>query len=565
MEDRAIAIRRILDHVASGAPGPIPVQERDDPLAREVAATCERLRADRRELAAARDAADAANVAKSVFLANMSHELRTPLNAIIGYAELLAEDHTGDHPEEEADLAKILRSGRHLLRLISDILDLSKLDAGRVEVTPERIQVELLCEQVLDEVRPLAEANGNVVRLEVSREARTVSADRIRLRQVLENLLSNAAKFTRGGTVRLVVEGAIHADRPCVVFRVVDTGVGIAPEHLDAVFEPFVTGDLSSNGRRQGGTGLGLAISRRFARLMGGDLGVESEVGRGSTFSLRLPATVASGNQAATPLGVLRPCVLLVDDDPEIHDLVARYIDTISASLVSVYAADDANEVVRQVRPDVIVLDLLMGGQSGLDVLAELKSDPRTRGIPVVVQSVVDEAVPGQRLGAVEHLHKPVNRETFLGALRPWLGGQGGTILVVDDDEIGTTMCVRTLSANGWTVWTARDGREALDVLSARRPDIVLLDLLMPEIDGFALLARMDADPQLRDIRVVVHTAKALSRAERDVIGHTAGSILEKGAVSSHDLLRHLQRVYSERRLAPPLRAGTVGGGLGPA
>jgi signal transduction histidine kinase/CheY-like chemotaxis protein len=549
-----VALRRIVDHVRAGSGGPVPGADHAVAEVRELAALADALRADRRDLEVARDAANAASVAKSAFLANMSHELRTPLNAIIGYAELLAED--VDDPHGRADLQRILRSGRHLLGLISDILDLSKIEAGRVEMSPERVDLEPVCREVVGEVRATAEANGNRVQLEVGPELRFVTADPVRLKHVLHNLLSNAAKFTANGTISLVVRRTVQDGRPAAAFVVTDTGIGIAPSRTESIFEPFAF-EEGAAARAVGGTGLGLAIARRFSRLMGGDLTVASELGKGSTFIMTLPLVEDAPELRAD---VLRPCLLLIDDDPEVHELAQRYLGALQAGIVSAYTAGDALALARSVSPDVIVLDLMMHDGDGLEVLAQLKADPATQGIPVVIQSVLQERARGPALGAVRHLQKPVSRDRFLGALRPWIGGPGGTVLVVDDDDLSTQLSVRALADHGWTIRTARDGREALDVLQRERPDVLLLDLLMPEFDGFQLLERIQADASLRDVGVVVYTAKALTRAERDRLGGRAGRVLEKGAVSSHDLLRHLQRIYFERRTTTASGPHPVGG-----
>jgi PAS domain S-box-containing protein len=484
------------------------------------------------ELLRARQDAEAANSAKSQFLASMSHELRTPLNAIIGYSEMLQED-AADRGESASvpDLQKIHSAGKHLLALINDVLDLSKIEAGKMQLYLETFDVAPLVEQVASTVRPLVEKNANRLAVHCAADLGTMHSDVTRIRQVLLNLLSNASKFTDHGAITLDVERV----GPEVVFRVRDTGIGMSAQQLGRLFEAFSQAEAST-AAKYGGTGLGLAISRRFCQLMGGDIAVASEVGTGSTFTVRLPTEgpveaaprgdTAVAGRVAAPVGT----VLVIDDDASARDLVARFLEKQGLEVIG--AADGATglKAARARRPDVITLDVVMPGLDGWAVLTALKGDPVTAEIPVVMLSVVDEKNLAFALGASDYLTKPVDRDRLAMVLRKYeRAGGPRRVLVVEDDGLTRAALRRAMESEGWEVIEAEHGRAALERSAERVPDLVLLDLMMPEMNGFEFLEAVRARASWRAVPVVVITAKELTDEDRRRLNGGVERVVAKG------------------------------------
>jgi PAS domain S-box-containing protein len=484
------------------------------------------------ELLRARRDAEAANSAKSQFLASMSHELRTPLNAIIGYSEMLQED-AADRGESASvpDLQKIHSAGKHLLALINDVLDLSKIEAGKMQLYLETFDVAPLVEQVASTVRPLVEKNANRLAVRCAADLGTMHSDVTRIRQVLLNLLSNASKFTDHGLITLDVERA----GPEVMFRVRDTGIGMTPEQLGRLFEAFSQAEAST-AAKYGGTGLGLAISRRFCQLMGGDVDVTSEVGTGSTFTVRLPA---QGPVEAPPLGDAGVAgrargaagtVLVIDDDASARDLVTRFLEKQGLEVIG--AADGAAglKAARARRPDVITLDVVMPGLDGWAVLTALKGDPVTAEIPVVMLSMVEEKNLAFALGASDYLTKPIDRDRLAMVLRKYeRAGAPRRVLVVEDDSLTRAALRRAMEKEGWEVVEAEHGRMALQRFADRVPDMVLLDLMMPEMNGFEFLEALRARESWRAVPVVVITAKELTDEDRRRLNGGVERVVAKG------------------------------------
>ena len=477
-----------------------------------------------RRLRAAAEAAEAANRSKSQFLANMSHELRTPLNAIIGYSEMLREDI--DEPGAVADLQKIESSGKHLLSLINDVLDLSKIEAGKMELHHERFDVGVACRDIAGAIAPLVERNRNTLVVDVPADLGSMWSDVVRLRQVLLNLLSNAAKFTTDGRILL----SAHREGTSVVFEVRDTGMGMPMEVVERLFQPFSQADASTT-RKFGGTGLGLALVRHFARLLGGEVTVTSEVGQGSTFRVRLPDAPQVRHDALDAIADLPRAqgtvVLAIDDDPLVHELLARTLEPHGMRLVSASNGREGLEFARRLHPSAITLDVMMPEMDGWSVLAALKADPGTRDIPVAMLTIVDGEPRGKAMGAAAWLLKPIDRRRLLEVVQTMVGF-AGEVLVVDDDAL-RELAVRVLTEHGCTVRSARDGQEALLALRAKAPGLVLLDLMMPNMDGFQLLEAMRAEPALAAIPVVVLSAADLDAADRERLSG-ATKVLTKGS-----------------------------------
>jgi PAS domain S-box-containing protein len=504
------------------------------------------------ELLEARREAEGANRAKSQFLANMSHELRTPLNAIIGYSEMLQEEAADrEQPEFVADLQKIHVAGRHLLTLINDVLDLSKIEAGKMEFTPETFDVREAVEAVVTTVRPLVEKNGNRLDVRIDADAGIMHADLTRVRQVILNLLSNAGKFTEHGLITLDVRREGAGGGQIVAFRISDTGIGISPEEMSRLFQAFSQADATT-ARRYGGTGLGLAISRQISQQMGGDITVESAPGRGSTFTVTLPAslrpTVAVDMPGPEWQGGKAAAVLVIDDDATARALLRRHLTRAGYSVDE--AADGRTGLARAraFRPDAIILDVVMPGMDGWAVLAALKSERALAGIPVVMATILDEERMGFALGASDYLTKPIDRTRLVATLDRFAKRtQGSSVLLVEDDEPTRTMVRRTLSRAGWEVAEAQNGRVALDALRANRPALVLLDLMMPEMDGFEFLEALRLEPAWRAIPVIVITAKVLTDADRKRLNGGVDAIVQKGGRGVDALLGEIRDLVAAR------------------
>ncbi len=490
------------------------------------------------ELEAARRSAESANAAKSDFLAAMSHELRTPLNAIIGYSEMLAEDAQDQGVEDFVpDLERISGAGRHLLMLINDVLDLSKIEAGKMEVYIETFDVAAAIEDVRGTVGPLMAKNGNTLILDLGDGLGEMESDQTKLRQNLFNLLSNAAKFTENGEVRLTARRETGEAGDRLVFAVSDTGIGMTAAQVSRLFEAFTQADASTT-RNYGGTGLGLSITRSFCEMLGGTVSVESAPGVGSTFTMELPASAREHAERQAQAG---PYVLVIDDEPAGRRMISAALLDAGFERREAESGPQGIEMARAARPLAIVLDIIMPKQDGWSVLRELKEDPELCDIPVVMASVLAERELGLALGAVEFLTKPVDAQRLAETIRA--AGAGGTkVLVVDDDKTSRDLMRRILVKQGWMVEEAANGLRALDAMRRSKPHVVLLDLMMPEMDGFETLREMQEDPELRDIHVIVITARDLSGDELEWLGEHAASVVAKDANTRGRLVAALER-----------------------
>jgi PAS domain S-box-containing protein len=479
-----------------------------------------------RALEQARDAAVAASRAKSEFLANMSHELRTPLNAIIGYSEILMDESVEEGSQAWQDLKRIRSAGAHLLALIDDVLDISKIEADRIELTPEVFSVSDLVEGVSATIHPLAEKNKNTY--EAVYGDCTVHADRTRLRQILFNLLSNACKFTKQGKVTLHVAPVEREGRKWVEFRVTDTGIGISKENQAKLFQPFVQAD-SSTTREYGGTGLGLAICKRLTEMMGGQIQLESELGKGTTVTVLLP----SMRETASDVADIRrrggaPVVLVIDDDEDVRELCTRVLTKRGFWAQAVPSGSQGIELAARLRPDAIVLDVKMPGMSGWDVLSKLKLSEKTSSIPVIMLTVMHQEEIGRALGAVDYLIKPLDPKALIATLRRHIRQEGVRVLVVEDDPSTREMIRRTLEGAGHIVTEAENGQVALDRLDTDAPDIIVLDLMMPVMDGFTFLHHLRTSTNHANLPVIVATARMLSEAEQRALEATAQRVIRK-------------------------------------
>ena len=484
------------------------------------------------ELAAARDAADEANRTKSSFLANMSHELRTPLNAIIGYSEMLQEDAADKNDNEPIeDLQKIESAGRHLLGLINNILDLSKIEAGKMDVFIEAVDIQALINEVLSIVKPLTDKDENVIEVICPVDIGSFRSDQTKVMQCLLNLLSNANKFTSKGTLTLTVarEGGFQ-----VRFDVSDTGIGMTQEQCGRLFEAFSQADASTT-KRFGGTGLGLAITKHFCAMLGGDVTVESTPGKGSTFTIRLPDQGIAPAAVELPAPTVamadgRTTVLVVDDDPSVLSLLAKTLEKDGYRVVSARNGVEALALARQHRPQAITLDVLMPQMDGWAALKELKADAELRDIPVIMVSVLNERGMAIPLGAADFVTKPVDRQRLTAILRDHCADpSSASILVVEDDLPTREVLCHSLTSMGYAAYAAINGRSGLDWLANHSaPSLILLDLMMPEMDGFEFLRELRQQPAFVDVPVIVVTAKELTAEDVRILRGQTERIITK-------------------------------------
>jgi signal transduction histidine kinase/DNA-binding response OmpR family regulator len=518
------------------------------------------------ELTNAVQAAEAANRTKSDFLANMSHELRTPLNAIIGYSQMLQEE-AGDDGQDGylPDLAKIENAGKHLLNLINDILDLSKIEAGRMTTFIEPVSLAAMMSEVRAIIEPLAAKNGNQLRVNCPAEITRIDSDVTKLKQSLLNLLSNASKFTKEGIVDLTVALTHDGKRDMIAFRVTDTGIGMTAEHLGRLFQAFAQAD-SSTTRKFGGTGLGLVITRHFARLLGGDVTVTSEFGKGSVFTLTLPvrdAAAAVATEAAAPkLAVSGDAegeftVLVVDDDEAVHETVGAMLGREGYRVLHARSGPEALTIARATHPDAVTLDVMMPQMDGWSVLTAFKADPGLADIPVTIVTMLNDRAIALSLGASGFLTKPIDWGRLSATLRQHNQSQvAAPVLVVDDDPDMRRMARLMLERMGVAVAEAANGEEGLAWLSANEaPAAVLLDLMMPVMDGFEFLERVRADDRWTDIPVVVVTAMDLAADDLDLLQSLTRKVIAKGATTGVDLRTAIRDVLRPR--APQRQAAT--------
>ena len=512
---------------------------------------------DELALKVATQAAQAANLMKSEFLANMSHELRTPLNAIIGYSELLREE-AEEHgkTQDVDDLNRIHSAGNHLLSLINDVLDLAKIEAGRVELLHDEISLCDLMHEIGMVVKQQIEKNHNTFSINCQPTTEAVINDSGKLRQVLLNILSNSAKFTENGTVS--VEADIEGDK--VVIHVRDSGIGMTPEQQVRIFNPFVQADATTT-REYGGTGLGLSISKELCELMGGDISVESKLGQGSNFCIRIAKDIRNvavaeskertpseqTNQHYMSGGFVRPgeCILVVDDDSETRSLMIKTLEKEGFWVAVACDGFEGITLARKLLPMCIILDILMPTMDGWQVLQTLKSDPLTKDIPILMNSIVEDDARASQEGALAYLSKPFKKQQLMDVLEDVVPDNKDVDVLVVEDEIDIrALAVRHLTTLQWQVREAGNGEEALSLVLERMPDLILLDLMMPKMDGFEFVSRLRKLPGGEKVPVVILTAKDLTESEDVFLKGTVQLILQKGKFKNMaDLLGQLRRI----------------------
>jgi len=499
---------------------------------------------------------------KTEFLANMSHELRTPLNSIIGFSRVIIKGIDGPLTDlQKQDLDAIHGSGQHLLGLINDILDISKIEAGKMELAFQEVELHEIVKGVMSSAVGLVKGKPIELRREVPDDLPTAWADPTRARQVLLNLVSNAAKFTDKGSITVL---AMYNDQ-FITIGVQDTGIGIPADKQDKIFEEFTQVDASTT-RQYGGTGLGLAITRRFVQMHGGKVWVESELGKGSTFYFTLPRTQPAAPEV-TPVEAGKRLLLAVDDDPGVITLYKRYLEKQGYQVVGVTDSRQAIEQARRLKPDVITVDVLMPNKDGWSVIQELRETPETRNIPVVVCSIISDQGKGFSLGAADYLVKPITEDDLVLALKRLDGQKQASVLVIDDTPEDVRLIRRILEAPRaegdsrpvYTVSEAHTGAEGIAAVHQQRPHLIILDLMMPEVDGLAVLESLKADPATRGIPIIVVTAKDLTDQDHQRLNGNIQALLSKGLFGEQELLNDVAAALDGALKASAFAPGQAG------
>jgi signal transduction histidine kinase/DNA-binding response OmpR family regulator len=515
----------------------------------------------------ARDQSEQSSIAKSQFLANMSHELRTPLNAILGYAELLIEDmDETDQANAIDDLQKIRRSAHHLLTLINDILDLSKIEAGRMDVEKHSFDITTLIDDVVGTIKPLAAQKQNQVIVNIEPGIGPMVSDSVKVRQLLLNLLSNACKFTDSGIISLSARILARDGHGTVQFTVSDTGIGMSEDHLSRIFEAFTQADASTT-RKFGGTGLGLSITKKFVELMGGNISVSSEERVGTTFSILLPRHLGDSpmvetthHESTSNIAYPQPLdagflVLVIDDEPMAQELNKRWIERLGHRVIIAPNGTDGLKLARTLKPNVILLDISMPDINGWEVLQALKEDPTTAHIPAIMVSAHDDRKRAILLGAVELLTKPVARDDLNQLLTLYAGRSEGNILLVEDDVAMADIYKRSITSAGFQVHHAKNGIEALKLLEKQKDfRMAVVDLMMPEMDGFQFLEALETHHATLALPVMVLTAKDLTPVDRKKLAGHAQMLRMKGSLSPRELIGDIYLLAGETTEVAPAK-----------
>ncbi|MFL2724625.1 MAG: response regulator [Gammaproteobacteria bacterium] len=505
------------------------------------------------EMETARDEARDASDQKTKFFANMSHELRTPLNAILGYGEMLYEDCEDlGYDDLLPDLKKITSSGSHLLSLINNILDLSKIEAGKMELFITSFEIEHMIQTIKDVSEPLAAKNDNGFVINLDGAMGSMSQDETKLRQCLTNFLSNGFKFTKNGTVTLDVKSRLDGKIEFIDFAVIDTGAGMSAEGVAKVFEEYTQAERSTSAN-YGGTGLGLPISKKFAEMMGGDVVVTSEEGKGSVFTLSVPRECPEYNEDEVDSNVINldaddNLVVLVDDDVAMHDLIKRTISKLNLTLIGATNSEKGMELIREVKPKLILLDVLMPGRDGWSLLKECKTDSELKDIPVIMISQLNQSNLAASLGANDYLTKPIDRTHFVNTIQRLLGtgGKDQKVLVIDDDKDVRELLSRLLKDAGYRPIDARDGKEGLE-RTKDEPALIILDLEMPRMDGFEFLDNYIKDvPEDKRAPVLVFSGKDLTDVQEDLLKERVVGLVKKDDVSMDNLSKMIQGIVKK-------------------
>ncbi|EDN69552.1 Signal transduction histidine kinase [Beggiatoa sp. PS] len=506
------------------------------------------------ELKQAKKKAEEANISKSLFLANMSHELRTPMNTIVGYTEMLEEEiKECPNPNLLQDIKSIHAAAKHLLGLVDGILDISKIEAGKIHLYSERFDLKTMIQNTITTIQPIIEKKANALQISFDEDLGEAYTDLTKVRQILINLLSNASKFTDQGIITLEVRRQ-RTQGDWITIRVSDEGIGMTNEQQANLFQVFTQADASIS-RKYGGTGLGLAITKHFTQMLGGTIHIESEFGKGSHFKVRLPAQMSANKQTQNGFvdnttvrmsdsPIENSVLLVIDDDETVRDILEAYLSKVGYQVIGAASGPEGIKLAKQMRPDAITLDVMMPGMDGWDVLSQLKADPELAHIPVIMLTMTEEKDIGYSLGAAEYLTKPITRTELIQVLRKYRSDKARSIvMLIEDDPTTRQMMIRMLQKVGWQVIEAENGEVALQKVQKQQPDLILLDLMMPKMDGFEFLIQLRQQKACSSIPVVVLTAKDISMEDRLWLNNKVDTIFQKGSYTRDELLVQLRQL----------------------
>ena len=512
-----------------------------------------------KEMETSRDEARDANAEKTRFFANMSHELRTPLNAILGYGEMLEEDCEDlGYDDLLPDLRKITSAGSHLLSLINNILDISKIEAGRMELYLTNFDIESMIDTIKDVTGPLAIKNENNFTINLTDNIGKMNQDETKIRQCLTNFLSNSFKFTSKGNVELKVDTFILNEIEMIRFAVIDDGEGMSEEGLSKVFKEYEQAERSTSAKH-GGTGLGLPITKKLAEMMGGDVEVKSELGKGSQFTLYVPRY--SPEQEDLDIELINfdklteqeKIIVLIDDDVDMHELIRRTVTKIGLTLVGATDGEKGMQIVREVKPKLLLLDVLMPGRDGWSILKECKTDPDLKDMSIIMVSQMEQDKLSKSLGADDYMTKPINRELFLERVKNLMinsSSNNGKVLIVDDDKDTREILSRILDDNGWISITAKDGKDGLEKLK-ENPSLIVLDLEMPRMDGFEFLDEYMNTYSINDRKpILVYSGKDLNEVQIDQLNKNVAALIKKDEVSMQELSKVVKNIYNKEEVS---------------
>nr|NQU92345.1 response regulator [Bacteroidota bacterium] len=516
--------------------------------AEELQSTTDELQEQNLELEAQRSQVETANRLKSEFLSNMSHELRTPLNSIMALSRVLIMQAKAKLSDEEYNWLEIVeRNGKRLLSLINDILDLSKIEAGKMEIIPEQVSIGSLVRLIKENLQTLAEKKDLQLNLSIPDNLPKVETDESRLHQVLSNIIGNAIKFTDGGSVDISVT---HQSENIVV-EVRDTGIGISEKMLPHIFEEFRQADGTSS-RKYEGTGLGLAIAKKMIYVLGGNIKVESQLGKGTVFTITIPTKWYEYPVPADALNVNSAwmqttdnTILVVDDDPGTAEDISGFLNGNGYKTMIATSGKEALQLAEKYQPFAITLDIIMPEMDGWEVLQELKANPQTKDIPVIVMSVSDDKDTGFALGAIGYINKPVDKHILISQIRK-INRIPGSVMIVDDNEIELQQMAEILKAEKINTLLARGGKECIKMIKTNIPDILVLDLMMPDVDGFMVLDNIRKQPETRNLPVIVVTAKDLTKEDKAKLGGKISSVIAKSGSTPQDLFNKIKRIIVE-------------------